>query len=91
MLSLSLAPSCGLSTDKFRCFMEQHPDFAEDYLYTENAGLHSGPCHGHQTKPGLTLRNLQGTATTKTANGICPDFSPKDHDGTIDGLFKKHN
>lgn len=80
-----------ITFDKFRCFVEQHPDFAEDYLYTENAGLHSGPCHGHQTKPGLSSRNLQGTATTKTANGICPDFSPKDHDGTIDGLLKKHN
>ncbi|XP_059195235.1 lysophosphatidylcholine acyltransferase 1 [Centropristis striata] len=80
-----------ITFDKFRCFMEQHPDFAEDYLYAENAGLHSSPCHAHQTKPSLSSRNLHGTATTKTANGICPDFSPKDHDGTIDGLFKKHN
>uniref|UniRef100_A0A671XNK2 Lysophosphatidylcholine acyltransferase 1 n=1 Tax=Sparus aurata TaxID=8175 RepID=A0A671XNK2_SPAAU len=64
-----------ITFDKFRIFVEQHPDFAEDYLYTENAGLHSGPCHRHQTKP---------------TNGICPDFSPNDH-GTIDGLHKKHN
>uniref|UniRef100_A0A3B5BEC7 Lysophosphatidylcholine acyltransferase 1-like n=1 Tax=Stegastes partitus TaxID=144197 RepID=A0A3B5BEC7_9TELE len=58
-----------ITFDKFRRFVEQHPDFAEDYLYTENAG----------------------TATSKTANGICPDFSPSDPDGTIDGLLKKHN
>ncbi|KAE8288562.1 Sodium-dependent dopamine transporter [Larimichthys crocea] len=78
-----------ITFDKFRNFVEQHPDFSEDYLYTENAGLHSGPCHRHQTKPRLSL-NPQGTATTKTANGICPDFSPNDH-GTIDGHLKKHN
>lgn len=87
---LPLAPSCGLSTDKFRSFVEQHPEFAEDYLYTENTSLHSGPCHHHQTKPSLSSPNLQGTATTKTANGICPDFSPNDH-ATTDGLLKKHN
>uniref|UniRef100_A0A672HX17 Lysophosphatidylcholine acyltransferase 1 n=1 Tax=Salarias fasciatus TaxID=181472 RepID=A0A672HX17_SALFA len=54
-----------ITFDKFWSFVEQHPDFAEDYLYTENAG--------------------------KTANGICPDFSPRDHDAAIDGLSKKHN
>lgn len=77
-----------ITFEKFRSFVEQHPDFAEEYLYTENVGLHSGPCHYHQTKPNL---NLQGTATIKTANGICPDFSPNNRDGTIDGLLKKHN
>ncbi|XP_049902982.1 lysophosphatidylcholine acyltransferase 1 [Epinephelus moara] len=75
-----------ITFDNFRCFVEQHPDFAEEYLYTENAGLHS-----HQTNPSLSSQDLQGTATTKTANGICPDFSPNDHGGTIDGLLKKHN
>uniref|UniRef100_A0A8C4GTP6 EF-hand domain-containing protein n=1 Tax=Dicentrarchus labrax TaxID=13489 RepID=A0A8C4GTP6_DICLA len=79
-----------ITFDKFRSFLEQHPDFAEDYLYTENTGLHSGPCHRHQIKPSLSIPNLQGTATTKTANGICPDFSPNDH-GTIAGLLKKDN
>uniref|UniRef100_A0A8C4GT42 EF-hand domain-containing protein n=1 Tax=Dicentrarchus labrax TaxID=13489 RepID=A0A8C4GT42_DICLA len=59
-----------ITFDKFRSFLEQHPDFAEDYL--------------------LSIPNLQGTATTKTANGICPDFSPNDH-GTIAGLLKKDN
>uniref|UniRef100_UPI003AAA533F lysophosphatidylcholine acyltransferase 1-like n=1 Tax=Centroberyx gerrardi TaxID=166262 RepID=UPI003AAA533F len=87
--------------DKFRSFVEQHPEFAEEYLYTENAGLHSGPYHGHQTKPSPSSSSsssssaaaaaAHGTATTKTANGICPDFSPKDRDGTTDGLLKKHN
>ncbi|CAK6954406.1 lysophosphatidylcholine acyltransferase 1 [Scomber scombrus] len=80
-----------ITFEKFRSFGELHPDFSEEYLYTENVGLHSGPCHYHQTKPSLSSLNLQGTATTKTANGICPDFTPNDHDGTIDGLLKKHN
>ncbi|KAM3872931.1 lysophosphatidylcholine acyltransferase 1 [Diretmus argenteus] len=78
-----------ITFDKFRSFVEQHPDFAEEYLYTENAGLHSCPHDSHQTKTSLFSTPIQGTATTKTANGICPDFSPKD--GTIDGLLKKHN
>ncbi|XP_071325814.1 lysophosphatidylcholine acyltransferase 1 [Trachinotus anak] len=80
-----------ITFDKFRSFVEQHPDFAEEYLHAENTGLHSGPCHTHQIKPSLSALNLHGTATTKTANGICPDFTPNDHDGTIDGLLKKHN
>uniref|UniRef100_A0A3Q3BBQ8 Lysophosphatidylcholine acyltransferase 1 n=1 Tax=Kryptolebias marmoratus TaxID=37003 RepID=A0A3Q3BBQ8_KRYMA len=69
-----------ITFDKFRAFAEENPDFAEEYLYTENAGLQSGPCHCQQTQP-----------SPKTANGICPDFSPKDHDGTTDALSKKHN
>ncbi|KAM8869882.1 lysophosphatidylcholine acyltransferase 1 isoform 1-T1 [Spinachia spinachia] len=77
-----------ITFDKLRYFVEQQPDFAQAYLHAENAGLHSGSSHGHQTKPSLSPQNLRGTATTKTANGICPDFSPKDHDGTIDGLKK---
>ncbi|XP_071381588.1 lysophosphatidylcholine acyltransferase 1-like [Centroberyx affinis] len=82
-----------ITFDKFRSFAEQRPEFAEEYLYTENAGLHSG----HQTKPSPSSSSssssstAHGTATTKTANGICPDFSPKDRDGTTDGLLKKHN
>ncbi|KAM4632644.1 lysophosphatidylcholine acyltransferase 1 [Polymixia lowei] len=80
-----------ITFDKFRSFVEQHPDFAEEYLYMDNAGLHSCPYYGHQTKPNLFSPANLGTATTKMANGICPDFSPKDHDGTIDGLLKKHN
>ncbi|XP_030605764.1 lysophosphatidylcholine acyltransferase 1 [Archocentrus centrarchus] len=77
-----------ITFDKFRNFVEHHPDFAEDYLYTENADLNGALCHEHQTQPNLSTLNLQGTATSKTANGICPEFS--DHDGTIEGL-KKHN
>nr|XP_020452381.1 lysophosphatidylcholine acyltransferase 1-like [Monopterus albus] len=78
-----------ITFDKFRNFVEQHTDFAEEYLYTENVGLHSVPYHGHQTEPSLSSLNPQGTASTKAANGICPDFSPAE--GTIDGLLKKHN
>ncbi|XP_029958854.1 lysophosphatidylcholine acyltransferase 1 [Salarias fasciatus] len=80
-----------ITFDKFWSFVEQHPDFAEDYLYTENAGLHGAPCHQHQTQPSQPPAGPQGTATSKTANGICPDFSPRDHDAAIDGLSKKHN
>lgn len=68
--------------------MEHHPDFAEDYLYTENADLNGALCHQHQSQFDLSTLSLEGIATSKTANGICPEFS--DHDGTIDGL-KKHN
>ncbi|KAL6108928.1 lpcat1 [Pungitius sinensis] len=77
-----------ITFDKLRYFMEKQPDFAEIYLYAENAGLQGSVSHCHQTKPSLSSQNLRGTATTKTTNGICPDFSPKDHDGTNDGLKK---
>ncbi|XP_062321189.1 lysophosphatidylcholine acyltransferase 1 [Osmerus eperlanus] len=53
-----------LTFDKFRSFVALHPDFAEEYLYRDNASLHS--C-GHHTNP------------SPSANGICPDFSPSDH------------
>ncbi|XP_068180153.1 lysophosphatidylcholine acyltransferase 1 isoform X1 [Antennarius striatus] len=79
-----------ITFDKFRSFVEQQPDFAEDYLYTENQCLRSCPCSRHLTNPSQSSSNLQGTATTKTANGICPDFSPKEH-GTNDRLSKKHD
>lgn len=84
----SLAPPCGRLADKFRSFVEQHPEFAEDYLYTENEGLHSAPCphHQHTSPSSPTLHH----GTAKTANGICPDFSPNDH-GKTDGHLKKHN
>lgn len=83
----SLAPPCGRLADKFRSFVEQHPEFAEDYLYTENEDLHGAPCsHHHASPPSPTLRH----GTAKTANGICPDFSPNDH-RTTHGHLKKHN
>ncbi|XP_075868630.1 lysophosphatidylcholine acyltransferase 1 isoform X2 [Nelusetta ayraudi] len=76
-----------ITFDKFRSFVEQHPEFAEDYLYTENEGLHGAPCsHHHASPPSPTLRH----GTAKTANGICPDFSPNDH-RTTHGHLKKHN
>ncbi|KAJ0000199.1 hypothetical protein NQD34_012041 [Periophthalmus magnuspinnatus] len=74
--------------DMFKCFVEENPEFDEEYLYVVNPQLQRGPCH--QKKPSLSslaCLNLPGIATTKTANGIfCPDFS----DGKTDGL-KKHN
>uniref|UniRef100_A0A3Q2P588 Lysophosphatidylcholine acyltransferase 1 n=1 Tax=Fundulus heteroclitus TaxID=8078 RepID=A0A3Q2P588_FUNHE len=80
-----------ITFDKFRGFVEENPDFADDYLHTESVGPQSGPCHDHHNQSSPSTITLQGTANTKTANGICPDFSPKDHGGTVDGLTKKHN
>lgn len=65
-----------LTLDKFRSFVELHPDFAEEYLYMDNTSLHSCP---HHTKPSVS------------ANGICPDFSPSDHHGRTRAALKKHN
>ncbi|MEQ2229359.1 hypothetical protein ILYODFUR_018032 [Ilyodon furcidens] len=78
-----------ITFEKFRGFVEENPDFADDYLHTESVVPQRGPDHDTQTNPSTI--NLQGTANSKTANGICPDFSPKDHDGTVDALMKKHN
>ncbi|XP_061807058.1 lysophosphatidylcholine acyltransferase 1 [Nerophis lumbriciformis] len=75
--------------ENFRSFVEEHIDFAEEYLYTENPGLNSGKIQ-QQTKPKLSIHNVRATAD-KITNGICPDFSPKDHDRSIHGLLKKHN
>ncbi|XP_076008840.1 lysophosphatidylcholine acyltransferase 1 [Genypterus blacodes] len=82
-----------ITFDKFRSFAEQHPDFAEDYLYAENGGYHSAPYCSNHTESRLSSPhpNPQNTATAKAANGICPDFSPREHDGTTDRLSKKHN
>ncbi|MEQ2194558.1 hypothetical protein XENOCAPTIV_030824 [Xenoophorus captivus] len=77
--------------EKFRGFVEENPDFADDYLHTESVVPQRGPGHDHDTQTNPSTINLQGTANSKTANGICPDFSPKDHDGTVNALMKKHN
>uniref|UniRef100_A0A8C8E252 Lysophosphatidylcholine acyltransferase 1 n=1 Tax=Oryzias sinensis TaxID=183150 RepID=A0A8C8E252_9TELE len=73
--AIDIADTGKMTFDKFRCFVEENPDFSEDYLYADNADLQS-----RQKQP-----------SPKTANGICPDFSPRDHDGTKDALLKKHN
>lgn len=73
-----------ITFESFRRFLEQHLDFAEEYLYTENAGLHSG----HRPSGTASPSSLGPHATAKTANGICPDFSPKER---THGLAKKHN
>lgn len=76
-----------ITYDMFKTFVEEQPEFDEEYLYAENSGLQRGPCH--QKKPSLSslaCLNLPGISTTKTANGICPDFS----DGNMDGLKKEN-
>lgn len=90
IVSMSLAPSCGRSAERFRSFVDLNPDFAEDFLYAENSDLHSGTCHHHQAKTSPSSLNPEGTAISKLSNGICPDFSPNYH-ATADGLLKKHN
>ncbi|XP_077454268.1 lysophosphatidylcholine acyltransferase 1 [Stigmatopora argus] len=80
-----------ITFETFRIFVEEHIDFAEEYLYPENSGLFGGTRHHQQTKQKLYCNNVHGTANTKITNGICPDFSPNDHDSTIHGLLKKHN
>ncbi|XP_038842717.1 lysophosphatidylcholine acyltransferase 1-like [Salvelinus namaycush] len=71
-----------LTFDKFRSFAEQHPNFSEDYLSTDNTDRNGCP---HQ--PNATPNSKPQT------NGFCPDFSPRDnhHDTTTDGSVKKHN
>lgn len=78
-----------ITYDMFKHFVDENPEFDEEYLYVVNPQLQRGPCH--QKKPSLSslaCLNLPGIATAKPANGIfCPDFS----DGKTDGLHKKHN
>lgn len=78
-----------ITYEMFKRFVEENPEFDEEYLYVVNPQLQRGPCH--QKKPSLSslaCLNLPGIATTKPANGIfCPDFS----DGKTDGLHKKQN
>lgn len=78
-----------ITYEMFKRFVEENPEFDEEYLYVVNPQLQRGPCH--QKKPSLSslaCLNLPGIATTKPANGIfCPDFS----DGKSDGLHKKQN
>ncbi|XP_004077809.1 lysophosphatidylcholine acyltransferase 1 [Oryzias latipes] len=84
--AIDIADTGKMTFDKFRCFVEENPDFSEDYLYADNADLQS-----RQKQPSPSTLDVHATATSKTANGICPDFSPRDHDGTKDALLKKHN
>uniref|UniRef100_A0A3Q2YUI1 Lysophosphatidylcholine acyltransferase 1 n=1 Tax=Hippocampus comes TaxID=109280 RepID=A0A3Q2YUI1_HIPCM len=39
----------------------------------------------------LSYHSVHDTANTKITNGICPDFSPNDHDSTNNAFLKKHN
>lgn len=66
--------------DMFSSFAERHPDFAEEYLYSDNQGLHFCP---------RTELRLFSPAGPKAANGICPDFSPEGNERL--GLLKKHD
>ena len=73
--------------------MEQHPDFAEDFLYGDNAVLHSCPASSHHQAVKASLFSTASrlaTAPLKIANGICPKFSPKDP-SPGDATGKKHN
>ncbi|XP_051574214.1 lysophosphatidylcholine acyltransferase 1-like [Myxocyprinus asiaticus] len=54
-----------LSFESFRNFAEQHPDFAEEYLYSDNAGF-GGSSSSHASSP--------------VVNGFCADFTPSGQD-----------
>ncbi|MBN3322923.1 PCAT1 acyltransferase, partial [Atractosteus spatula] len=51
-----------ISFDDFKNFADQHPDFAKQYLYPDQAGFES----------------CAETPSTTLANGFCPDFTPED-------------
>ncbi|XP_056618625.1 lysophosphatidylcholine acyltransferase 1 [Triplophysa dalaica] len=53
-----------ITFESFRNFAEQYPEFAEDYLYSDNAGFGGG---------------FSSHASTPVANGFCADFTPSDH------------
>ncbi|KAA0702896.1 Lysophosphatidylcholine acyltransferase 1 [Triplophysa tibetana] len=53
-----------ITFESFRNFAEEYPDFAEDYLYSDNAGFGGG---------------FSSHASTPVANGFCADFTPSDH------------
>ncbi|XP_056457455.1 lysophosphatidylcholine acyltransferase 1 [Gadus chalcogrammus] len=84
-----------ITFDTFRRFMDQQPDFAEDYLYADNEVLHSCPHYSHHLAVKTSLFSTASRLATvplKMANGICPKFSPKDHSSDYTaGLLKKHN
>lgn len=58
---------CPLVAEMFQSFAEQWPDFAEEYLYSDNAGFWGSPA---------------SSASSPVSNGFCADFTPSDHHTT---------
>ncbi|KAL7874599.1 hypothetical protein SRHO_G00055690 [Serrasalmus rhombeus] len=48
----------------FQNFVEQQPDFAEEFLYADNAGFWGSP---------------PSSSSSPVSNGFCADFTPNDH------------
>ncbi|XP_030639094.1 lysophosphatidylcholine acyltransferase 1 [Chanos chanos] len=65
-----------LTFDEFRSFAEQHPDFAEDFLYSDNSGF---------------WNRGGSSASTPTANGFCADFTPDHQPHRANDAQKKLN
>ncbi|KAG7470161.1 hypothetical protein MATL_G00136410 [Megalops atlanticus] len=64
-----------ITFDEFRNFVEQHPGFSEEYLFSDQTAF----------------QNHSETLPTAVANGICPDFTPEDHSSTQKVCQKKLN
>uniref|UniRef100_A0AAY4ERK5 Phospholipid/glycerol acyltransferase domain-containing protein n=1 Tax=Denticeps clupeoides TaxID=299321 RepID=A0AAY4ERK5_9TELE len=53
-----------ITYEQFRVFAEHHPDYAEEFLFSENVGFWSS----------------NKVSSTPVANGFCSDFSPIEQD-----------
>uniref|UniRef100_A0AAR2KGS3 EF-hand domain-containing protein n=1 Tax=Pygocentrus nattereri TaxID=42514 RepID=A0AAR2KGS3_PYGNA len=53
-----------LTFEMFQSFVEQQPDFAEEFLYADNAGFWGSP---------------PSSSSSPVSNGFCADFTPNDH------------
>ncbi|MFT7811738.1 lysophosphatidylcholine acyltransferase 1-like isoform X1 [Arapaima gigas] len=65
-----------ITFDEFRNFAEQHPDFARDYLYSNQEGFRFCP---------------ETPMPAPVINGFCMDFTPRDVKPAMDLSRKKAN
>uniref|UniRef100_A0A8B9KX24 Lysophosphatidylcholine acyltransferase 1 n=1 Tax=Astyanax mexicanus TaxID=7994 RepID=A0A8B9KX24_ASTMX len=65
--AIDVEDSGKLTFEMFRSFAEQRPDFAEEFLYADNAGFWGTPT---------------SSASSPVSNGFCADFTPSEHHAT---------
>ncbi|KAI1901904.1 hypothetical protein AGOR_G00039230, partial [Albula goreensis] len=63
-----------ITFEEFRRFVEQHPDFAEEFLYPHQEGFQNGAAT---------------PSPTAMCNGFCTDFTPDEHIGAGTEARKK--
>ncbi|KAJ8273141.1 hypothetical protein GJAV_G00097960 [Gymnothorax javanicus] len=63
-----------ITFEEFQSFAEQHPGFAEEFLYPHQSGFQNG---GENPSP------------STMCNGFCTDFTPEEHIGAEDESRKK--